>query len=114
GHGQQELFTTVPITSSLLRLSLQPNIEDLFYNWLRKRRNSSKSFLMVRCWCFRNTKRLTPDLMEKPLNCTCSVGERITLCDIIVFCSLLHATGSSTRKPYGNTCRWFMTSLNQP
>uniref|UniRef100_D3TPG3 Elongation factor 1-gamma n=1 Tax=Glossina morsitans morsitans TaxID=37546 RepID=D3TPG3_GLOMM len=57
-------------------------------------------------------------LNEKLLNCTYLVSERITLADIVVFCSLLHVyqyvMEPSARKPYGNTNRWFMTLLNQP
>uniref|UniRef100_A0A1A9Z6F5 GST C-terminal domain-containing protein n=1 Tax=Glossina pallidipes TaxID=7398 RepID=A0A1A9Z6F5_GLOPL len=53
-------------------------------------------------------------LNEKLLNCTYLVGERITLADIIVFCSLPDvAVQSTARKPYGSASRWFMTLLNQ-
>ncbi|XP_067006917.2 alanine--tRNA ligase, cytoplasmic [Anabrus simplex] len=46
------------------------------------------------------------------------VGERITLADISMFCSLLplyqHVLDPNSRKPYSNVNRWFQTILNQP
>jgi len=46
------------------------------------------------------------------------VGERITLADINVACTLLHAytkvLDPEFRKPYGNVNRWFLTIINQP
>lgn len=51
------------------------------------------------------------------LESTYLVGERITLADIVVFCSLLHVyqyvLDAATRKPYTNVNRWFNTILNQ-
>lgn len=45
------------------------------------------------------------------------VGERITLADIVVACSLLslyeHVLDPSFRGPYGNVNRWFTTVINQ-
>lgn len=56
-------------------------------------------------------------LNKKLLQCTYLAGERITLADIVVFCSLLHlyqyVLDASTRKPYTNLNRWFNTILNQ-
>lgn len=46
------------------------------------------------------------------------MGERISLADIIVACSLLHVyvhvLDANLRKPYGNVNRWFTTMINQP
>uniref|UniRef100_A0A8C5QX28 Elongation factor-1 gamma n=1 Tax=Leptobrachium leishanense TaxID=445787 RepID=A0A8C5QX28_9ANUR len=46
------------------------------------------------------------------------VGERITLADINVVCSLLwlykQVLDPSFRQPYGNVTRWFVTCVNQP
>lgn len=46
------------------------------------------------------------------------VGERITLADIVVFCSLAqlfqHVADPEYRKPYFAVNRWFNTILNQP
>ncbi|ALC47154.1 Ef1gamma [Drosophila busckii] len=57
-------------------------------------------------------------LNKKLLDATYLAGERITLADIVVFCSLLHlyehVLEPSVRKPYGNVNRWFVTILNQP
>jgi elongation factor 1-gamma len=45
------------------------------------------------------------------------VGERITLADIVVFCSLLqlyqYVLDPAFRQPFGNVNRWFNTILNQ-
>merc|ERR550517_505129 len=57
------------------------------------------------------------------LNCHLStrtflVGERVSLADINVCCSLLHAyklvLDVDFRKEYQNTNRWFVTMVNQP
>ncbi|XP_026482246.1 elongation factor 1-gamma-like [Ctenocephalides felis] len=52
------------------------------------------------------------------VNNTYLVGERITLADISVFCSLLHlyqhVLEPSFRAPFGSVTRWFTTILNQP
>ncbi|KAH8419106.1 hypothetical protein KR222_005109, partial [Zaprionus bogoriensis] len=57
-------------------------------------------------------------LNKKLLDVTYLAGERITLADIVVFCSLLHlyehVLDSSARSAYGNLNRWFLTILNQP
>uniref|UniRef100_A0A1B6LWB6 Elongation factor 1-gamma n=1 Tax=Graphocephala atropunctata TaxID=36148 RepID=A0A1B6LWB6_9HEMI len=46
------------------------------------------------------------------------VGERITLADVCVCCTLLHlyqyVLDPSFRKPYQNVNRWFTTIINQP
>jgi len=46
------------------------------------------------------------------------VGERVTLADIIVVCSVLKlyqmVLDASFRKPFANTNRWFLTCVNQP
>ncbi|KAG8293961.1 translation elongation factor activity protein [Homalodisca vitripennis] len=46
------------------------------------------------------------------------VGERITLADVCVCCTLLHlyqyVLDPSFRKPYQNVNRWFTTIVNQP
>ncbi|XP_005178105.1 elongation factor 1-gamma [Musca domestica] len=56
-------------------------------------------------------------LNKKFLESTYLVGERITLADIVVFCSLLHVyqyvLDAASRKPYTNLNRWFNTILNQ-
>ncbi|PSN35457.1 Alanine--tRNA ligase [Blattella germanica] len=52
------------------------------------------------------------------LSRTFLVGQRITLADINVFCSLLplyeHVLDPALRQPYVNLNRWFDTILNQP
>lgn len=56
-------------------------------------------------------------LNKKFLESTYLVGERITLADIVVFCSLLHlyqyVLDEPARKPYTNLNRWFKTILHQ-
>lgn len=46
------------------------------------------------------------------------VGERVTLADVAVCCTLLSAfqlaMDAEFRKPYGNVVRWFNTIVNQP
>lgn len=59
------------------------------------------------------------DILNKHLlSRTYLVGERITLADIVVACTLLnlyqHVLDANFRKPYQNTNRWFNTVLNQP
>jgi len=52
------------------------------------------------------------------LHNTYLVGERITLADICVACTLLHlyqyVLDPNFRKPYQNVNRWFLTVVNQP
>lgn len=56
-------------------------------------------------------------LNKKFLDSTYLVGERITLADIVVFCSLLHlyqyVLDAGARHAYTNVNRWFKTVLNQ-
>ncbi|XP_063847574.1 elongation factor 1-gamma-like isoform X2 [Scylla paramamosain] len=72
-----------------------------------------------------NTERAKEDV-KKALSClnthlltkTFLVGERISLADISVCCTLLHlyqyVLEPAFRKPYQNTNRWFATMINQP
>lgn len=57
-------------------------------------------------------------LNTRLLQQTFLVGERITLADIVVFCTLLsayeHVLDPSFRAPFGSVTRWFTTVLNQP
>lgn len=57
-------------------------------------------------------------LQARLVSNTYLVGERITLADIVVFCSLLslfeHVADAAYRKPYFAVNRWFFTILNQP
>ncbi|NEU33235.1 hypothetical protein GN156_21315, partial [bacterium LRH843] len=52
------------------------------------------------------------------LNNTYLVGERVTLADIGVACTLLHlyqyVLDPAFRKDFGNVNRWFTTIINQP
>lgn len=59
----------------------------------------------------------------KVLNChlqtrTFLVGERVTLADITVACTLLHCYTTvfdpEYREPFVNVNRWFLTIVNQP
>lgn len=57
-------------------------------------------------------------LQARLVNSTFLVGERITLADIVVFCSLIqlfqHVADPAYRKPFFAVNRWFNTILNQP
>lgn len=57
-------------------------------------------------------------LNDRLLKQTYLVGERITLADIVVFATLLHAyeyvLDPSFRTPFGAVTRWFTTIMNQP
>jgi elongation factor 1-gamma len=57
-------------------------------------------------------------LQARLVNNTFLVGERITLADIVVFCSLINlfkeVADPAYRKPYFAVNRWFNTILNQP
>ncbi|XP_044728654.1 elongation factor 1-gamma [Chrysoperla carnea] len=63
-------------------------------------------------------KKVLDILNKHLLSRTYLVGERITLADIVVACTLLnlyqHVLDANFRKPYQNTNRWFNTVLNQP
>ncbi|KAG0727913.1 Elongation factor 1-gamma [Chionoecetes opilio] len=72
-----------------------------------------------------NTERAKEDV-RKALQClnthlltrTFLVGERITLADVSVCCTLLHlyqyVLDAGFRKPFQNANRWFTTMINQP
>lgn len=57
-------------------------------------------------------------LNARLLKQTFLVGERVTLADVVVFCSLLHAyehvLDPAFRASFGAVTRWFTTLLNQP
>ncbi|XP_055525980.1 elongation factor 1-gamma [Wyeomyia smithii] len=57
-------------------------------------------------------------LNARLLRQTFLVGERLTLADVVVFCTLLsayeNAFDPSFRAPFGSVTRWFTTVLNQP
>lgn len=57
-------------------------------------------------------------LNEHLLHHTYLVGERVTLADIVVACTMLslytNVLDQGFRKPFGNVNRWFTTVVNQP
>ncbi|XP_053678769.1 elongation factor 1-gamma [Anopheles nili] len=63
-------------------------------------------------------RRTLTVLNNRLLKQTFLVGERITLADIVVFATLLHAyefvLDPSFRAPFGSVTRWFTTVMNQP
>jgi len=63
-------------------------------------------------------KKTLAALNNHLLTHTFLVGERITLADIAVACTLLHLyenfCDAENRKPYQNINRWFVTCINQP
>jgi len=63
-------------------------------------------------------KKILKFLNDHLLTRTYLVGERITLADIVVLCSLLqlyqYVLEPSVRSPYTNVNRWFTTLINQP
>uniref|UniRef100_A0A8C4X0G6 Eukaryotic translation elongation factor 1 gamma n=1 Tax=Eptatretus burgeri TaxID=7764 RepID=A0A8C4X0G6_EPTBU len=65
-----------------------------------------------------DVKRILTILNEHLLTRTFLVGERVTLADITVICSLLslykQVLEPAFRQPYGNVNRWFMTCVQQP
>ncbi|MCL4140967.1 UNVERIFIED_CONTAM: hypothetical protein GTU68_036290 [Idotea baltica] len=65
-----------------------------------------------------DVKRALATLNSHLLTRTFLVGERITLADISVCCTLLHlyqyVLEPSFRAPYQNANRWFTTMVNQP
>lgn len=65
-----------------------------------------------------DAKRCFDALNSHLLTRTYLVGERITLADISVCCSLLHlyqhVLDPATKKPFQNVNRWFTTVVNQP
>merc|ERR1719247_2368340 len=65
-----------------------------------------------------DVKKALSALNSHLLTHTYLVGERITLADITVTCTLLHlyqyVLKASFRKPFQNVNRWFTTMINQP
>jgi elongation factor 1-gamma len=65
-----------------------------------------------------DVKKALQVLNDHLLHQTFLVGERVTLADISVACTLLslykHVLEPEFRKPYGNVNRWFTTVINQP
>ncbi|KAL8184279.1 UNVERIFIED_CONTAM: Elongation factor 1-gamma [Gekko kuhli] len=63
-------------------------------------------------------KRILSTLDSHLKTRTFLVGERVTLADITVVCTLLwlykQVLEPSFRQPYGNVNRWFVTCINQP
>jgi elongation factor 1-gamma len=63
-------------------------------------------------------KKAMTALNEHLLNHTYLVGERVTLADIVVACTMLslyqNVLDAGFRKPFGNVNRWFTTIVNQP
>lgn len=65
-----------------------------------------------------DVKKAMNALNEHLLNHTYLVGERVTLADIVVACTMLslyqNVLDAEFRKPFGNVNRWFTTIVNQP
>jgi len=65
-----------------------------------------------------DVKKAMKVLNDHLLHHTYLVGERVSLADIAVACTLLqlyqHVMDPNFRKAYGNTNRWFTTIINQP
>jgi elongation factor 1-gamma len=65
-----------------------------------------------------DVKKAMKILNDHLLHHTYLVGERITLADISVCCTMLnlyiHVLEPSFRNPFGNVNRWFVTMVNQP
>merc|ERR1712098_673933 len=65
-----------------------------------------------------DVKAVLKTLNDHLLNRTFLVGERVTLADIAVACTLLNlykqVLDPSFRKPFMNVTRWFTTVINQP
>lgn len=63
-------------------------------------------------------KKAMKVLNDHLLHHTFLVGERVSIADIAVACTLMqlyqHVMDPNFRKPYGNVNRWFTTVLNQP
>jgi len=63
-------------------------------------------------------KKAMSALNDHLLNHTYLVGERITLADVVVACTMLslyqNVLDPGFRKPFGNVNRWFSTIVNQP
>merc|ERR1712193_432776 len=65
-----------------------------------------------------DVKKAMKVLNDHLLHHTYLVGERISLADIAVACTMLHlyqhVMDPSFRNAFGNTNRWFNTIINQP
>lgn len=65
-----------------------------------------------------DVKKAMTALNEHLLHHTYLVGERVTLADIVVACTMLslyqNVLDPGFRKPFGNVNRWFTTIINQP
>jgi len=65
-----------------------------------------------------DVKKAMTILNEHLLHHTYLVGERVTLADIVVACTMLslyqNVLDPGFRKPFGNVNRWFSTIVNQP
>merc|ERR1711878_238710 len=65
-----------------------------------------------------DVKKAMTALNEHLLHHTYLVGERVTLADVVVACTMLslyqNVLDPGFRKPFGNVNRWFTTIINQP
>merc|ERR1712119_221426 len=65
-----------------------------------------------------DVKKAMTALNDQLLHHTYLVGERVTLADIVVACTMLslyqNVLDPGFRKPFGNVNRWFTTIVNQP
>jgi len=65
-----------------------------------------------------DVKKAMTALNDHLLHHTYLVGERVTLADIVVACTMLslyqNVLDPGFRKPFGNVNRWFTTIINQP
>merc|ERR1712183_674730 len=65
-----------------------------------------------------DVKKAMTALNEHLLNHTYLVGERVTLADVVVACTMIslyqNVLDPGFRKPFGNVNRWFTTIVNQP
>merc|ERR1712223_1249699 len=63
-------------------------------------------------------KKAMTALNEHLLHHTYLVGERVTLADVVVACTMIslyqNVLDPGVRKPFGNVNRWFTTIVNQP
>merc|ERR1712209_135558 len=63
-------------------------------------------------------KKAMTALNDHLLHHTFLVGERVTLADIVVACTMIslyqNVLDPGFRKPFGNVNRWFTTAVNQP
>merc|ERR1719446_564476 len=65
-----------------------------------------------------DVKKAMTALNDQLLHHTYLVGERVTLADIVVACTMIRINRNvldpEFRKPFGNVNRWFTTIVNQP